>query len=216
MSTIPSRGAVAVALVTGFAVLATTGCFEISTGAAEGEPEEASDRSKESSELPYAYRSYADKVKALRKLPDDPELTVDDAPPVGSTIEQSPEEWREELTEEEFHILRESGTERAGSGDLLDNHATGVYRCAGCGAPLFSSRDKFHSDTGWPSFTEPYQKGRVDYSKDGGPFGYRVEVHCARCGGHLGHVFNDGPEPTGKRYCINSAALDFQEVAEEK
>lgn len=201
-------------LFAALAVLSTAGCFGGSDAVA-GEGEGEDETGEEESEVEYAFQDYDEKVESLRDLPAAPELEVDDAPVVDSTVERSESEWREQLTDEEFRILRENGTERAGTGEYAKHYETGVYRCAGCGAPLFSSRHKFDSDTGWPSYTQPYEPGRVDYSKDGGLFSYRVEVHCARCGGHLGHVFADGPDPTGKRYCINSAALDFEAVETE-
>lgn len=139
-----------------------------------------------------------------------PPLDPGDVPPVGSKLELSESEWRERLTGEEFHILREAGTERAHTGDLLDNDRRGIYYCAGCGAPLFSSRHKFKSNTGWPSFYRPFDPERLGTRPDKSLGMTRTEVHCARCGGHLGHIFDDGPEPTGKRYCINSVALDFE------
>lgn len=123
--------------------------------------------------------------------------------------ERSEEEWREVLTEEEYRVLRQQGTERAFTGDLLENHDHGIYTCAACGAPLFASVDKFDSGTGWPSFTQAVEEGRVEERVDRSHGMVRVEVVCARCGGHLGHVFPDGPAPTGQRYCMNSAALDF-------
>jgi len=122
----------------------------------------------------------------------------------------SEEEWREILTDEEYEILREAGTEPKFSGDLLDVKGEGVFRCAGCGNELFESDAKFESGTGWPSFWDVYQEGNVETRLDTSHGMRRTEVVCARCGGHLGHVFEDGPEPTGKRYCINSAALDFE------
>lgn len=192
------------------------GASWFSSNARAGDGNGEAEAAEETSEKPYATRSYEGKVSALREIPDEPKLTLEDAPPVGSTVDHSEKEWREKLTDKEFHILRENGTEPAGSGDLVGNDRTGVYRCAACGAPLFSSHDKFDSKTGWPSYTSPYQKGRLGYSKDEGMMSaYRVEVHCDRCGGHLGHVFADGPEPTGKRYCINSAALDFEPVSSD-
>jgi peptide-methionine (R)-S-oxide reductase len=122
--------------------------------------------------------------------------------------ELSDEEWRERLTDEEYEILRERGTEPKFSGDLLDVTAEGTFACAGCGTPLFESDSKFDSGTGWPSFADALT-GNVETEVDTRHGMRRVEVLCATCGGHLGHVFEDGPEPTGKRYCINSAALDF-------
>jgi peptide-methionine (R)-S-oxide reductase len=119
------------------------------------------------------------------------------------------EEWREMLTEEEYQILRERGTEPKFSGDLLDVDDEGVFRCAGCGAALFDSDSKFDSGSGWPSFYDVVEEGNVETEVDTRHGMRRTEVMCGTCGGHLGHVFEDGPEPTGKRYCINSAALDF-------
>ena len=122
-------------------------------------------------------------------------------------IDRSEAEWRQELTPEQYHILREKGTERAFSGALWDEHRPGVYRCAGCGAELFDAQTKFESGTGWPSFYAPVAGGAVATETDGSLFMTRTEVNCASCGGHLGHVFPDGPRPTGLRYCINSASL---------
>ncbi|MFB6374837.1 MAG: peptide-methionine (R)-S-oxide reductase MsrB [Bradymonadaceae bacterium] len=137
-----------------------------------------------------------------------------DVPTVGSTLELSKKEWRKRLTDEEFEILRNNGTEPAGSGDLLDEKREGIYYCAGCGAPVFSSRHKYGSKTGWPSFYRPYDPDRLGTKADTSLGMTRTEVHCARCGGHLGHVFDDGPQPTGRRYCINSVALDLKPVSE--
>jgi len=131
-------------------------------------------------------------------------------PPIGQRLELSASEWRRRLTPAEFRVLREQGTEPAFSGRFHDHHARGTYRCAGCGAPLFHSAQKFESGTGWPSFWRPIEEGRVARESDTSAGMERTEVHCARCGGHLGHVFDDGPEPTGLRYCINSASLDFE------
>lgn len=124
-------------------------------------------------------------------------------------IEKSQEQWKKQLTQEEYYVLREEGTERAGSGDLLKNHDRGVFTCRGCGLPLFSSATKFESGTGWPSFYQPLTKDAVHVGTDDSHGMSRDEVECARCGGHLGHVFNDGPQPTGLRYCMNSVSLDF-------
>ena len=123
-------------------------------------------------------------------------------------IPDSDAEWRERLTDEEYEILRERGTEPRFSGEYLDVDDEGTFRCAGCGADLFDSDTKFGSGTGWPSFFDT-EEGSVETETDTRHGMSRVEVTCATCGGHLGHVFDDGPEPTGKRYCINSAALDF-------
>lgn len=125
-------------------------------------------------------------------------------------LPSSEDEWREVLTEEEYRVLRKQGTEPRFSGDLLDVKEDGSYRCAGCGSVLFTSDTKFESGTGWPSFTDA-RDGAVELREDKSHGMVRTEVVCAECGGHLGHVFPDGPEPTGKRYCINSVALEFEE-----
>ena len=129
-------------------------------------------------------------------------------------VNKSKEEWKKILTSEEFHILREKGTERAFTGDYHDSKKKGIYKCAGCGNELFHSDAKFDSGTGWPSYWEPASDKKIAEKADNSLFMRRTEVLCARCGGHLGHVFDDGPRPTGLRYCINSLALDFEEGAE--
>ena len=124
-------------------------------------------------------------------------------------IEKSDAEWKAELTPQEYYVLRERGTERAFSGDLWDYHGDGIFVCAACGLPLFDSHTKFESGTGWPSFYQPIEDDAVGTSVDKSFFMTRTEVHCANCGGHLGHIFDDGPKPTGLRHCINGVALKF-------
>lgn len=138
-----------------------------------------------------------------------PVVSLPDAPPLGEPVILTDEQWREQLTPEEFHVLREQGTERAFTGEYHDHHGYGVYVCGGCGAPLFSSTDKFDSGTGWPSYTRAIEEGRVAEVRDESHGMVRTEIVCAACGGHLGHVFPDGPAPTGLRYCVNSLSLDF-------
>ena len=127
-------------------------------------------------------------------------------------IEKTEAEWQKILTPEQFQVLRKKGTERAGSGALLNNHEHGIYKCAACDLELFSSDAKFESGTGWPSYFQPIAPGKVSVATDSSHGMERDEVVCSRCGGHLGHVFNDGPKPTGLRYCMNSVSLKFQKA----
>lgn len=125
-------------------------------------------------------------------------------------INKSEEEWKKELSEEQYHILREKGTERPWTGALLENKDKGVYECAACGNELYSSETKYDSGSGWPSFFDPISAEAVDFEKDKSFGMVRTEVKCGRCGSHLGHIFPDGPQPSGQRYCMNSGALKFK------
>jgi peptide-methionine (R)-S-oxide reductase len=124
-------------------------------------------------------------------------------------VEKPEAEWKKELTPTQYAVLREKATERAFTGELWDHHEAGTYKCAGCGAELFESDAKFDSGCGWPSFSAPKNEAGVDEERDATHGMLRTEVLCSKCGGHLGHVFDDGPKPTGLRYCINSASLKF-------
>jgi peptide-methionine (R)-S-oxide reductase len=134
---------------------------------------------------------------------------------IDETLPTTEEEWRSKLTPEQYAVLRGKGTERAFTGRYWDEHADGIYRCAGCGAELFDSSTKFESGTGWPSFYEPAVQDAVELHTDRSFGMTRTEVTCKRCGGHLGHLFDDGPRPTGKRFCMNSCSLELDRDAKD-
>jgi peptide-methionine (R)-S-oxide reductase len=125
-------------------------------------------------------------------------------------IEKTDAQWRAELTPEQYKVMREKGTERAFTGAYVDNHAKGMYKCAACGEPLFDSDTKFDSGSGWPSFFKPLSQDAVETEEDRSHGMRRTEVICKKCGAHLGHLFDDGPKPTGQRYCVNSISLAFE------
>lgn len=131
-------------------------------------------------------------------------------------MKKTEEEWKKKLDPQTYQVLRKKATERPFTGKYLNNKEKGMYVCAGCGTPLFSSEAKFESGTGWPSFWAPAEKENVEEKSDRSLFMTRTEILCKECGGHLGHVFEDGPEPTGLRYCVNSLSLDFKKSAEKK
>lgn len=129
-------------------------------------------------------------------------------------VNKTEEEWRKQLSPFEYQVLREKGTERAYTGEYWDHHEDGTYTCKGCGAPLFTSNEKFDSGCGWPSYYDAIDSGAIVTKPDYSHGMVRTEIMCAKCGGHLGHVFDDGPKPTGLRYCVNSASVDFKPTAD--
>lgn len=155
------------------------------------------------------YSDNLTKEKNIKSKPFISDSTKKHGAQMDDKIIKTDEEWKKELTPEQYKILREKGTERAFTGEYWDNHELGTYICAACGTELFESNTKFDSGCGWPSYFEPIDSSRIIYKEDKSFGMTRTEVMCAKCGGHLGHVFDDGPPPTYKRYCINSGAMKF-------
>lgn len=151
-------------------------------------------------------------VAVLPLVTADSESTQPVQPAMTEKIEKPDAEWKKILTPDQYYVLRRKGTERPSQNANNDLHEKGMFVCAACGLELFSSEAKFDSGTGWPSFYQPIASGAIGTETDRSFFGTRTEVHCARCGGHLGHVFDDGPKPTGLRYCMNSVAMKFQKA----